>query len=109
MSVVAFRRFKELWPPCSVPRILNVVCNKYDVTREGLIAPRKGPYLTRARHVAMWLADRTTTLGWTDIGRLVGCRDHSTVIYGVRKVRLLREMDAGFSAELDDLEAQVRA
>lgn len=39
-----------------------------------------------ARHIAYWFMRHFTTLSYPQIGRMIGGRDHSTVIYGVERV-----------------------
>ncbi|GAA3264019.1 hypothetical protein GCM10020258_30070 [Sphingomonas yabuuchiae] len=41
----------------------------------------------------MYLAKRLTTRSLPEIGRKFGGRDHSTVIYAVRKIEELRDTD----------------
>jgi len=88
-------------------RIRQAVADAYTLTPALLRCPRRPALLAEARQVAMWLMRtrlrwplpaRTTAFPCTRIGRLLGGRDHSTVMHGVAviAVRLVsgREEDA---------------
>lgn len=60
------------------------VCHKHGVTQEMLIGKRRTKPIVLARHEAMW-GLRKLGLSYPRIGALLGGRDHSTVIHGVRK------------------------
>lgn len=50
-----------------------------------------------ARQVAIYLARRNTSLSLPQLGRRFGGRDHTTILYSIRRIALLR----GTNAELD--------
>jgi chromosomal replication initiator protein len=52
------------------------------------------------RQVVMYLARRLTTLSLEEIGEHFGGRDHSTVLYAIRKVAEQVEEDLRFGAEV---------
>ncbi len=73
-------------------RIRRVVADAYTLTPALLRCPHRPATLAEARQVAMWLMRtrlrwplpaRTTTFPCARIGRLLGGRDHSTVLHGV--------------------------
>ena len=66
--------------------VVAQVCKRMRVTREHLIGSSRKKSIVRARHVAMYLLHEDLGLKLTDIGRLFGGRDHSTVISAVSKV-----------------------
>jgi chromosomal replication initiator protein len=56
----------------------------------------------------MWLLRRHTNLSFPSIGNLLGGRDHSTVMSGVKRVQALVEARPHYAAELDGLLRPVR-
>ncbi|HRN20734.1 MAG TPA: chromosomal replication initiator protein DnaA [Prevotella sp.] len=64
---------------------------------------RKRDYVV-ARQVTMYLAQKYTKMPASRIGKLVGNRDHSTVIHSCSKVEERLKIDAGFSDELVSIE-----
>lgn len=69
----------------AVKRICREVCERYGVSMELLISHRRDNGVVMARQEAMWRARHETVLSFPEIGRIMGGKDHTTVIYGVRK------------------------
>lgn len=56
------------------------------VTLHELRSPRRYKNLVHWRHIAFALARKHTELTFPQIGRMIGGRDHSTVMHGVSRV-----------------------
>ncbi len=69
----------------SVSAIQEAVCSVLGVSRQDLLSPRRTAPISRARHVAMYLARDLTSLSLAQIAREFD-RDHSTVLHAVRIV-----------------------
>ena len=67
-------------------KILAEVTSRFKVSRDSLIGPSRKKAIVTPRHVAMYLLHEELAMRDTDIGRLLGGRDHSTVISAVAKV-----------------------
>ena len=67
-------------------KIIEEVTLRFRVGREDLMGTSRKKNFVRARHVAMYLLKEELGMRDTQIGRLVGGRDHSTVISAVGKV-----------------------
>ena len=84
--------------------IVETVCHHYNVTVTAVNSKsRKRDYVV-ARQVTMYLAQKYTKMPASRIGKLVGNRDHSTVIHSCSKVEERLKIDAGFSDELVSIE-----
>lgn len=59
------------------------------------------------RHVAMMLCHDLTGASSTQIGRAIGNRDHTTIIFGVRAARERMEKDAVLAAKVAALRARL--
>jgi chromosomal replication initiator protein len=70
-------------------RILSAVAERYGVRIEALCGQRRTQSIALPRQVAMYLMRQLTDLSLVEIGRTIGGRDHTTVIYGCEKVREL--------------------
>jgi chromosomal replication initiator protein len=57
-----------------------------------------------ARQVSMYLAQKYTKMPASRIGKLVGGRDHSTVIHSCSQVEQRLKTDKAFSAEVSSIE-----
>lgn len=86
--------------PLTIDDIVETVCHHYNVTVTAVNSKsRKRDYVV-ARQVTMYLAQKYTKMPASRIGKLVGNRDHSTVIHSCSKVEERLKIDAGFSDEL---------
>ncbi|QPC44490.1 hypothetical protein HW532_18385 [Kaustia mangrovi] len=95
--------------PITCRLIVEAVAEYYGLSVVDLLSHRRPQRVSRARQVAMWAAKRLTTRSLTDIGRFVGGRDHATVSHAVRVVDELRERDADFRQQTDDVVLAVEA
>lgn len=82
----------------SVPRnkgaeIVKEVCKKHGVSIQDLISERRHQYLVRPRQEMMYRLCTETDWSLPRIGRLLGGRDHTTILHGKRKFKAL--LDAG--------------
>ena len=67
-------------------RILEEVARQYKVTTPDLLGRNRSKTIALARQVAMYLLIYELELSPTQVGRLLGNRDHSTVIHGAGKI-----------------------
>ena len=67
-------------------RILEEVGRQYKVTGGDLLGRSRSKTIALARQVAMYLLIYELELSPTQVGRLLGNRDHSTVIHGAGKI-----------------------
>lgn len=72
--------------------IEKAVCLRFKLTSTILKSPCRRRDVARPRQIAMYLARELTPASYPQIGRQLGGRDHTTIIYGKRRiVKLLRE------------------
>ncbi len=90
--------------PLTVDDILEKVCSHYNVTTTQINSKsRKRDYVT-ARQVSMYLASKYTKMPASRIGKLVGNRDHSTVLHSCAQVQKRLQVDKAFNAEVVSIE-----
>lgn len=66
-------------------RIVSEVCEKYQLTPELLLGHRRARAIAWPRQEIMYRASKETAASLPLIGRMLGGRDHTTVIYGIRR------------------------
>ena len=90
--------------PLTIDDIVEKVCTHYNVTTAAVNSKsRKHEYVV-ARQVTMYLAQKYTKMPASRIGKLVGNRDHSTVIHSCSKVEERLKIDHEFSDEIMSIE-----
>ena len=98
------RTMKVEKAPLTVNDIIDSVCEHYNVTPSNInCRSRKKDYVT-ARQVSIYLAQKYTKMPATRIGKLVGGRDHSTVIYSCNQVEQRIKYDKKFLNEITTIE-----
>ena len=75
-------------------RIMEEVTRRFKVSNSDLVGTSRKKPIVRARHVAMYLLHEELGMKDTEIGRLLGGRDHSTIINAVGKVNYEINVDA---------------
>ena len=94
--------------PLTIDDIVETVCSHYNVTVTQVNSKsRKREYVV-ARQVTMYLAQKLTKMPASRIGKLVGNRDHSTVIHSCSKVEERLKIDSDFSDELVSIESSFK-
>ncbi len=96
-----FRNASPTLPPPS-PAIIEAVCQRFHLSQGDLAGQSRARDIAYARHIAMFILHNQAHLPLTEVGRLLGGRDHTTVLYGTRRIR--REM-----ATLPSTQADVQA
>lgn len=90
--------------PLTVDEIIETVCNHFNVSPSAVGGKSRKRDFVVARQVSMYLAQKYTKMPASRIGKLVGNRDHSTVIHSCTQVENRLKVDKEFLAEIESLE-----
>lgn len=94
--------------PLTIDDILDKVGKHFNVTTDNINSrSRKRDYVV-ARQVSMYLAQKYTKMPASRIGKLVGGRDHSTVIHSCSQVEQRLKIDKAFSADITSIETSFK-
>ena len=89
--------------------IISQVCKFYSVDEEKLRGTLKNKGTSEARQVAMYLIRKLTNLSLPDIGKEFA-KDHSTVLYNIRKVETsLKTGDTALQNNIRDITANINS
>ena len=89
--------------------IISQVCKLYFVEESVLRGSQKSKGIAEARQVCMYLIRKLTNLSLPDIGKEFG-KDHSTVLYNIRKVEMqLKKGDTNLQNNIRDITANVNS
>lgn len=75
----------NLLAPPSSKLLIRLAARKWGVTEEKLFSESRDALVVAARHHAMWLLRTHRCCSLPQIGRLLGNRDHTSVINGIAK------------------------
>ena len=75
--------------PFAIKKIVQSVARHYRVSVPDILSARRTAAIIRPRQVAMYLSKVLTPRSLPEIGKHMGGRDHTTVLYGARRVEAL--------------------
>lgn len=84
----------------SIREIQQAVCKHYGVSLIDMLSTRRIAKIVKPRQVAMYLCRELTPHSLPQIGRRFGGRDHTTVLYAVRKIPLVARVDEDLAFDL---------
>ena len=87
----------------SPERILLAVSESFGIAPDVLCGRRRTASIAQPRQVAIFLLRQLTDLSLVEIGRVVGGRDHSTVMWSCERVSGRMSSDTGFAQKVDGL------
>ncbi|MBQ3827414.1 MAG: chromosomal replication initiator protein DnaA [Prevotella sp.] len=90
--------------PLTVDDIINTVCHHFNVSTAAVSGKSRKQEFVVARQVSMYLALKYTKMPTARIGKLIGGRDHSTVIHSCSQVEKRLKLDKSFSEEISSIE-----
>lgn len=91
----------------TVETVLDAVGAHYELSVADLTGPHRSKKIAFARQAAMYLLREQTRLPFVEIGRVLGNRDHSTVLYGYQKIAQLAEEQTSVRRALAEISAQL--
>lgn len=90
-------------PIAMVAHIQSMVAAYYKIPVREMVSARKGREVARPRQVAMYLSYENTPKSLPDIGSRFGGRDHTTVMYAIRKIQSLMLADKEMESDVREL------
>lgn len=90
--------------PTDWQRIVEQVAEKTQVKPAQILGSGRKRDVAQARMAAMYLCRKRLGLSYPELGRLFGGRDHATVMYGIKKILELRQVDRVVHTLLTELE-----
>lgn len=94
--------------PLSLEQIVEKVCNHYKVEAASIHTKSRKREVVLVRQVAMFLAKKHTNVSSSKIGKVIGNKDHATVLHACKMIKDQMEVNKAFQAELQDIEASLR-
>lgn len=92
----------------SVENIQKTVADFYKIKIADMYSKKRPASIARPRQIAMYLAKEMTQKSLPEIGDLFGGRDHTTVLYAVRKIAEERHKNTELNQQLHVLEQTLK-
>ena len=98
---------KNIKKEVTVEYIQEIVSEYFQLTVEELQSKTRKRHVVQARQLAMFFAKKYTKLSLANIGKLIGKRDHATVLHACKTVDNLNETDKQFRKFFADLTTKI--
>lgn len=87
--------------------IIEVVAEHYHISVEEMISKKRGANIVRPRQIAMYLCSQMTNISLNLIGSTLGKRDHTTILYGCRKIEDELQKDPQLVATIEVIKKKI--
>lgn len=106
--VLAEEALKDLISPdnkktVTLDLIVDIVSEHYNTTSAEIYSDNRSRNIAYPRQIAMYLTRKLIGLAFADIGKLMGNRDHSTVVHGCNKIERDLKNDVSLQNTIDVL------
>jgi chromosomal replication initiation ATPase DnaA len=82
--------------------IKRAICDVFAVRMDELLSPKRTAYIVTPRHVLYYLGYLYTPNSMPALGRRLG-RDHTTILYGVHKIRKQRLKNKALNVKINEV------
>ncbi|MEO0262636.1 MAG: chromosomal replication initiator protein DnaA [candidate division WOR-3 bacterium] len=89
-------------------RIIEIVAEFFNLTKEDILNEKKTKEVARVRQIVMYFLRYHLNMPLKEIGKIIGGRDHSTVIHGIEKIENLLEKDQDLKEKIVEIERKIR-
>jgi chromosomal replication initiator protein len=88
--------------------IINTVAGYYALSPEALLGKRRDKRTALARQVAMYLLRKQNHCRLAEIGKLLGDRDHTTILHGCEKIATEVNINPQLSNSIAEIRHQLK-
>lgn len=83
--------------------MVRAMCEKLGVSFDIVSSPARSRNIVRARGIMSVALKTATNLSLSEIGRLMGDRNHATILYGINQINEARKTDLILNAEIQEM------
>lgn len=87
--------------------IVDVIAEHFNLTSNELYSVNKSRNIAFPRQIAMYLCRKLTDFSLSDIGKIMGNRDHTTILHGIDKIEKNIKKDPSMQNTIDVLTKKI--
>ena len=87
--------------------IIEVVAEHFEITVDQIMSKSRSSDIAKPRQIAMYLCKNLTDQPLDAIGKLLGGRDHSTIIHGIKKVADEYQTNESYKNTIDTIRKKI--
>nr|MCR5092452.1 chromosomal replication initiator protein DnaA [Lachnospiraceae bacterium] len=88
--------------------IIEKTCDFFHISKEDIVSQKRSREISTPRQVAMYFIRMLTDTSYDEIGRLLGGRDHTTVMSGITKITEQIKKNPPLSEQVDNLKKKIQ-
>jgi chromosomal replication initiator protein len=81
--------------------IIDTVCEQYGIKKDDIVSKKRNAEIVLPRQVIMYLCREHTDASLEEIGKILGKKDHTTVMSGINKIKGMIQIDDELNRNLD--------
>ena len=102
-NIIAPNKPREITPQL----VIEIVAEHFNISTDQMISKNRSNEIAKPRQIAMYLCKNMTAAPLDTIGSLLGGRDHSTIIHGIRKITEEYEKDDNFHNLIETVKKKI--
>lgn len=111
--VIAKNILKDILPDdkehkTSIQTIIKEVSKYFSIPINDILSAKRNKFISHARQLAMYLSRDLTSSSLPRIGKSIGDRDHSTVIYAISKISDLIKIDRNVYRQIQEITNKIK-
>ncbi len=92
----------------SVQSIQETVCKYFHLEQSAIQTNSRKREIVQARQITMFLAKKYTDCSFSHIGKIVGKKDHATVLHACKTIKDLMETNKSFRSSVEEIESLLK-
>jgi len=92
----------------SVEKILDSVCTYFNLNKALIHTVSRKHEIVQARQITMYLAKKLTPYSYSHIGKIVGDKDHATVVHACKTVKDQIEISKTYRTTVETIESDLK-
>lgn len=89
--------------PVNPEKVFEAVSNHFSISKKALLSHGRARLIARPRQILMYILRTELGLSLDEVGRMIGGRDHSTVIHAVDTITQLASKDEKIRADISGI------
>ena len=91
----------------TIPSIINAVAKYYKISLTDIASKKRTQKLVIGRQIIAYLAKEMTTESLKIIGEKIGDRDHSTILYYLKKLDICTKKNGKLVSDIDSIKSSI--
>ena len=92
----------------SIQMIQDIVCKYFNLEQSILQTKSRKREIVQARQITMYLSKKYTDCSFSLIGKMIGKKDHATVLHACKTIKDQIDINKSFRSSIEEIESQLR-